>query len=101
METLSGNHIVSRSEIANKLKHAKNLPTTISHVEIGRVEMNSSVPVRLSSLHILIVRAADKKIKRTGSHSKIGRTSAMFLAKNDSTQKNKNRVMDKKAPKNR
>src|SRR5579883_2054153 len=57
---------------------------------------NSSVPARRSSLHMRMVSAETRKMRRTGIHSKSGRTSAMFLAKKRSTQKKMNSSAAKK-----
>ena len=53
----------------------------------GAVSRNSSVPARRSSLHMRMVIAETRKIKRIGIHSNSGRTSAMLRAKKRSTQK--------------
>ena len=59
-------------------------------METGAVSRNSSVPARLSSLHIRMVMAETRKIRRMGIHSNSGRTSAMLRAKKRSTQKKMN-----------
>ncbi len=46
-----------------------------------------------------IVKAGARKMSKVGIHSNIGLTSAIFLAKYVSTQKNTNRVTARKVPK--
>ena len=46
-----------------------------------------------------MVIAEHKKISNTGIHSNNGRTSVMLRAKNVSTQKNTNKLTNKKPPK--
>ena len=89
---------VKRRLTAISVKHAKALPKTNSGTLVGSVMRYSIVPLLLSSLHIFIVSAEHRKIRRTGKPSNIGRTSEMLRAKNASTQKNVNSVSPKNAP---
>jgi hypothetical protein len=77
------------------------LPKTSCGVDTGKVIRNSTVPERRSSLHILMVSDETRKMRSKGIHSKSGRTSEIFLAKNCETQKNKKRFMARKTPRKR
>ena len=88
--TASGT-VIARA-ITRRAQQAANLPSTKRHALAGTVMTNSRVPTRRSSLHMRIVSAAERKISRMGSHSNIGRTSAMLRAKNASPQKKTNSV---------
>ena len=94
----SGN-ITSSASNSNPI-HAKYLPNTKDHSGADCVNTCSSVPVRRSSLHMRIVSVLASKINSIGIHSNIGRTSAMFLAKNASAQKKINNVVAAKDKKN-
>ena len=100
-ETLTGSGSVSSRARPSSIQQARNLPTTNSQPEAGRVTTNSSVPVRRSSLHMRMVSAADRKMSSTGIHSNMGRTSATLRAKNASTQKKTNSVTARKTSRNR
>ena len=99
--TLKGRGNVNASATARSVQQARNLPRTNSQPLAGNVATNSSVPVRRSSLHIRIVNAELRKMRSTGSHSNIGRTSAMLRAKNASPQKKMKRVTARKLSRNR
>ena len=96
-----GNGSVNTSANASSAQQARNLPATNSALVAGTVTTSSSVPLRRSSLHMRMVSAAARKISSSGSHSNIGRTSAMLRAKKASPQKNTNSVMPRKAARKR
>ena len=94
----SGSVLINAS--SNRVKQARNFPMTKCHRLIGCVSTCSSVPLRRSSLHIRMVKAAQRKIRRIGIHSNSGRISAMLRAKKDSTQKKRNSVTAAKDARN-
>jgi len=96
-----GSGRVRTSAMASSVQQARNLPSTNSQPLTGNVATNSRVPVRRSSLHMRMVKAAHRKMSNTGIHSNMGRTSATLRAKYASTQKNTNRVTARKASRNR
>ena len=57
--------VVNSSAVPTNAHAAKNLPSTKSHVDIGRVIKSSMVPLRRSSAHKRMEIAG---IKRTYSH---------------------------------
>ena len=93
--TVSASGNVMASASAKSAQQARNLPSTKRQADTGTVTTNSRVPLRRSSLHMRMVSAAERKMSSTGSHSNMGRTSAMLRAKNASPQKNTNRVTPK------
>ena len=99
--TVIGKGSVSANANTKRAQQARNLPSTNSALLAGTVTTSSSVPARRSSLHMRMVSADARKMSNTGSHSNIGRTSAMLRAKNASPQKNTNSVTPRNAAKNR
>ena len=90
--TVTASGRVSAKATASSAQQARNFPSANCQALVGTVTTNSSVPTRRSSLHMRIVSAAAKKTSRIGSHSNIGRTSAMLRAKKASPQKKMNSV---------
>ena len=96
-----GRGSVSASAMPSRTTQARNLPITNCGTDAGMVTTNSSVPLRLSSLHMRIVSAEQRKMSSTGSHSNMGRTSEMLRAKKVSPQKKANSVTPRKASRKR
>ena len=87
--------------MATSARQARNLPPTRAGRPTGAVTSGSRVPARCSSDQARMVIAADRKMRVSGSHSNMGRTSAMLRLNQVSTQKTMNRVATRKAPKKR
>ena len=75
---------------------ATNLPSTSCQCGTGKVSSTSMVPTFCSSLHSRIDSAPTRKMRRSGNHSNIGRTSARLRVKNLSTQKKVNSTTPRK-----